>query len=69
MPPKKPVDTDTVDTVDTDDYPAAVTYVGEFDRVSVTRPDGTRGTVKHGEAFKTTDEHAEALRDQPTNWT
>lgn len=50
------------------DYPAALTYTGPTDVLEIHRPDGTRGRVRRGETFKTTDEHAASLLEQGV-WT
>jgi hypothetical protein len=45
-----------------------ITYVGPHDSVTVERPDGSREAVKSGGTFKTTEEHAQSLLEQPANW-
>ena len=63
-----PAPDETADLEPDPEHGTAVTYIGPFDAVQVNRPDGTRGTVRRGGTFKTTDEHAGTLREQPTNW-
>ena len=45
-----------------------VRYIGPHDAVDLYHPDGHVATVKHGDKFETTEEHAAGLLEQPTNW-
>lgn len=46
-----------------------VRYIGPHAAVEVVLPSGAYSEpVKQGEVFDTTDEHAEALLEQTTNW-
>lgn len=46
----------------------SVVYTGPHDGVQIVLPDGTEELVTHGGELETTDEHANALLDQPDNW-
>lgn len=43
-------------------------YVGRHGAVDVPCPNGTEPTVKWGDVFTTTAEHAASLLEQPDNW-
>ena len=45
-----------------------VRYIGPFAAVDVVLPSGAFAHVENGELFETTDYHATALLEQPTNW-
>lgn len=66
-PEAEPVDEALLPDPD-EHYPAALKYVGPIDVLEIGRPDGTRGRVRTGGTFKTTDDHAATLVEQSGNW-